>query len=259
MNIPDIKVSADLTKLTEQAYADCLSPALKEVSGLGVDILKTIRLALLPIQYSAMLQDRLSARLKKALERVPEGDRGNPIPQLSLQIADKLKYNLEDDILSDMYVRLLSLSFDKRHFGKAHPAFLNCISQLCADEASLVHELSNKPPLMYFGKNPLPWAESKQSIRSKVSSVGLYVPEPLWGNVLSPEIMAEPKYLQTFIEHLQSLGLITYENLPGSQLYQSLSQLADGQCWYITLTRFGRMFHDACMDESIFATHSDRI
>ena len=259
MNIPEIKVSADLTKVTELAYTDGVSPALKEVSGLGVDILKTLRLALLPIQYSAMLQDKLSMRLKKAIECVPESDRGSPIPHLSLQIADKLKYSLEDDVLSSMYVRLLSLSFDKRQFGKAHPAFLNVVSQLCADEAALVQELSNKPPLMYFGKNPLPWAQTKQSIRSKVSSVGIKISEHLWGNVLGPEIISETKYLQTFVEHLQSLGIITYENLPASELYQSLCQLADGQCWYITLTRFGKMFQEACMDESLYANTADRI
>jgi hypothetical protein len=258
MNIPDIKISADLTKLTAQAYEDGISPALREVSGIGVDILKTIRLALAPIQYSAMLQDKLSMRLKKALESVPETDRGNPIPQLSLQIADKLKYSLEDDVLSEMYVRLLSLSFDKRQFGNAHPAFLNVISQLCADEASLVQELSNKPPLMYFGKSPLSWASSKQDIRAKVSSVGIKIPEHLWGSVLGPEVLSQPEYLQTFIEHLQSLGIITYQNLH-SDLYQSLCTMVDGQCWYITLTRFGTMFHEACMDESIRASADDRL
>lgn len=259
MDQPEIKLSVDLTQVANDLYADALSDPMKAFSVMAVEIIDTARLALFPIQFTAMWQRRLAGYLKRAAEAVPENDRGSPVPALTLQIADKLRYHAEDDVLSEMYVKLLTLSFDKRRFGTAHPAFVTLIPQLCGDEAALIEALSDRPPLLYLGREPLPWASSIDSIKAKVAGCGFEVSDNAFGRVLEPDVFAEPKYLQTFIQHLNSLGIVEYVNLPRSELVNTFSHITDNQCWHITLTAFGRMFHEACMAEPLSASQEDRI
>lgn len=259
MNPPEPSLSLDLTHVADELYGDAVADTLKEASKVGVDLVKVCRLVLFPIQYAAMYQDKLAQRLKRAVDNVPEKDRGNPNPALTLQVAEKLKPYIEDDLISEMYVRLLSLSFDKRQFGKAHPAFVNIISQLCADEAVLISTLADEPPMMYVGREPLPWAQSMASLRSKPSQHGIHVSDEAWRRVLNPDLFAQPNYIQTFIQHLQSLGVLEFVNQPEAKLSNVFRDITNNQCWQITLTAFGRLFHEACMFEPISATEEDRL
>ncbi|WP_018692731.1 hypothetical protein [Algicola sagamiensis] len=45
-------------ELTKEVYSDGVKETLQEASNIGVDAVKTIRLALFPIQLAAMAQDR---------------------------------------------------------------------------------------------------------------------------------------------------------------------------------------------------------
>ena len=58
MDANDI-VNAIPAELVKEVYSDAVADTLKEVSKIGVDFVKTVRLALFPVQYGAMLQDRI--------------------------------------------------------------------------------------------------------------------------------------------------------------------------------------------------------
>lgn len=71
-------VMAAVPEVTKEVYSDGVKDTLQEVSKLGVDTAKTIRLILFPLQAAAYFQDKMSARIKKALEKVDENKRIEP-------------------------------------------------------------------------------------------------------------------------------------------------------------------------------------
>ncbi|ENL7162459.1 DUF4393 domain-containing protein [Escherichia coli] len=108
------------TKVVEETYSDGVKDTLQEVSKIGVDAVKTIRLALFPLQFAGMLQDRLANYIKRSLQKVPPENRISPIESVALQLCDKLRIQEEKSIVTDMYINLLARSMDAERLGEAH-------------------------------------------------------------------------------------------------------------------------------------------
>ncbi|TDF58120.1 DUF4393 domain-containing protein, partial [Cupriavidus sp. L7L] len=94
------------SEVVKEVYSDAVADTLKEASKLGVDLVKTLRLALFPIQYGAMLQDRLARHLRSSLERVPQERRIAPVESMALQVAEKLRFQEDGSPLTEMYLNL---------------------------------------------------------------------------------------------------------------------------------------------------------
>jgi len=117
-------------KVIEETYSDSVKGTLQEVSKLGVDVVKTVRLALFPLQFSSAIQDRLAAYILRSVQRVPIDRRIAPASPLLLQIADKLRLQDDASIVTEMYISLLARAMDRERVGEAHPAFIHIVSQL---------------------------------------------------------------------------------------------------------------------------------
>ena len=262
MDLPKIELKLDATKVVEDVYEDGVADVLKEVSTIGVDAVKTLKLALFPLQLGAFFQDRLTRYLSEALNRVPPEHRVAPIESVVLQISEKLRVQQEGGIITEMYVALLECAFDKRRFGQAHPSFVNIVTQLSADEAILIDHLSTPNAKIYFGREPMDWGQKSISIEKHFSGIMLKPVKLDWQFFINPDVLAEPAYLQIYIEHLVSMGLVSYDNDRPTGLAQAFDSV-NGQlqpAWAIRLSRFGRLFHQACTGEAILrATAEDRI
>ncbi|MFK4136777.1 Abi-alpha family protein [Pseudomonas luteola] len=256
----NLELPPEMGELANAVYSDAVRDTLREISKIGVDAAKTLRLALAPLQYSALLQDRLATYFKRAAEKSAPENRMSPPPSLALPILEKLRYQEKSDLLTDIYVELLSAGFDKTRMKDAHPAFLTVISQLSADEIKLVNTLAGSEPKNYFGKEPADWTQSSKSIeqylKQNVSDFQVN-----WGVAVNPDHFAWPVHLQMYIAHLRSLDLIEYDNDPK---YMAGRGLDHGQeCWAIKLSLFGTLFHRACVQgassESLAVTSRDRV
>lgn len=64
--------------VAKEVYSDTVGPVMREFGKIGVNAAKVVHLALFPLQYGAMFQDRLAQRLQEALERVPPARRMAP-------------------------------------------------------------------------------------------------------------------------------------------------------------------------------------
>jgi hypothetical protein len=106
-------LKAGPAEVIQAAYSDEVSDTLKEVGKISVDFAKTARLLLFPVQFGAMLQDRLARHLRNAIERVPSEARIPPVESLALRIGEKLRYEEEGTAVAEMYVNLLSRAMDK--------------------------------------------------------------------------------------------------------------------------------------------------
>ncbi|KAA8561429.1 hypothetical protein FX985_01481 [Pseudomonas extremaustralis] len=262
MDVPKIEIKLDATKVVEDVYEDGVADVLKEVSTIGVDAVKTLKLALFPLQLGAFFQDRLTRYFSEALHRVPLEHRVAPIESTVLQISEKLRVQEEGGIITEMYVALLECAFDKRRFGQAHPSFVNIVTQLSADEAILLDHISTANAKIYFGREPIDWAQTSSSIERHFSEVMFKSVKLDWQFFINPDVLAEPSYLQIYIEHLVSMGLVSYDNDRPTELAQAFESI-NGQlqpAWAIRLSRFGKLFHQACTGEAILrATASDRL
>lgn len=258
--IPKIELKLDLSKTVESAYDDVASPLLKELSKIGVDVVKTFRLATLPFQYGAYFQDRLTRHFSEALNRVPSEYRVAPVESVVLQISEKLRFQEDNAIITEMYIALLECAFDKRRFGQAHPAFANLVAQLSSDEAVLIDHLSGTGAKIYIGKKPVSWAQTSGEIDAHLSEGTLEAINLKWGYFINPDVLAEPSYLQLYIEHLVSLGIVVYDNDRPLGLAQSFDLLSGEPSWAVRLSAFGTLFHQACTEQAILrATKEDRI
>ena len=134
------------TEVVKEVYSDGVSPALKEIGKFGKDIVKTIRLLTIPIQYTAHIQDRLEKHFEKIAKEIPKENRVVPPEPILIPILEKLKYHDADNIkdeLSKMYQELLKKSFDKNTTSIVHPSFVDIIGQLSPDEVSLFNQISH--------------------------------------------------------------------------------------------------------------------
>src|SRR5438105_8580833 len=99
-DLPDV-LNALPTKIVEEAYSDAVKETLAEASKLGVDAVKTIRLALFPLQLASALQDRLAAYILRAFHKVPAERRITPTESLALRITDKLRTQDEGSVITE--------------------------------------------------------------------------------------------------------------------------------------------------------------
>lgn len=234
-------------EVAKEVYSDAVGGALREVGKMGVDAVKTIRLALFPLQFTAAFQDRVASYINAAIRKVPAESRIAPVESLVLPIAEKLRYQDEGSVLTEMYVELLARAMDRERVGEAHPAFVHLIGQLAPDEAAFIEQLAVRNPSAYILVNASPSKLLDAVERVRVVSVSqLSGADQLFlnGCWLQPEALAQPTLFTTYLEHLVSLGLVRYTNRYDNFEHDSLE---GHRYWFVELTEFGRLFHRACL------------
>jgi len=254
-----LEIVKAMPEVVKAIYSDVASQTLQEIGKIGVDAVKTFRLALLPLQFSAALQDRLAAYIDLAIRAVPEERRIAPPQSLALSICERLKFCEDGEEVSRLYVELLARAMDKERIGEAHPAFVHVISQLAPDEILVVRQLGEASAVGDDGVFKTYFRETKSSrkVMSKKE-----IEEALNASNLSPDIrnlvtsiavnpaeLAQPNLYSTFLEHLTSLGVVSYTN--DSTNYGVLKGVMHGsksaQMLCIKLSEFGDLFFRACV------------
>jgi hypothetical protein len=124
-------------------YRDAVKPAAKQLGQIAQDIVKTIQLALAPLQVAGAYQDRLRAFLDRAVRQVPEDRRISPPPQILGPIVEGIRYEPEETPIDQMFQHLLSTSMDADHSKDAHPAYPLIVKQLSSDEAKILAVVKN--------------------------------------------------------------------------------------------------------------------
>ncbi|MEY0239869.1 Abi-alpha family protein [Providencia rettgeri] len=234
-----------------QLYNDSSQPMLRQFGRLGEDLAKTLRLVTLPIQCTAYIQDRIDRAFSKALHQVPEDRRIEPPEGLLLDIADKLKHHDSDSLIGRLYVELLTASMDSDRTNQAHPAFLPIIGQLSSDEALFLLRLSEKTPSIYV-RDKQNWNVVSQIEREAfLNDVTFPIHEvetKLMDLVLKPEEFYYPENFYIYIEHLNELGLLEYNNDFLNKKWDNWRKITSGRydMWFIQLTKFGHLFFKCC-------------
>ncbi|MGO4569069.1 Abi-alpha family protein [Rhizobium sp. 2YAF20] len=220
----------------------------QEVDKFGADVVKTIRLLLAPFQLTAAWQDRLAAYIAKAIRQVPEPQRIPPVESVALPIVEKLRFQNEEDPITDLYVNLLSRAMDGHRVGEAHPAFFTVITQLAPDELLFLNDVATRYESIIMAPSgetvyPDP-AQREQRL------VELEFPTPLFAKVrelmFGYEKLNQPEMFPVYLEHLQHLGLIEYANRIVDELREIKDPVDGLRLFSIRPTHFGQLFLKAC-------------
>lgn len=239
------------TEVIKEIYSDTVAETLKEAGKIGVDIVKTIRLVLFPLQYGASLQDRLARRFNESIKRVPVKRRISPVGSIAISIAEKLKFQDEGSVITEMYVSLLARAMDSERVGEAHPAFVQIISQLAPDEALLIEQIAQAHPAAYLrpkGNISEVFLLHERLEKIHDSSMSDTRKNALKNIAVRPEYLSQPSLLYTYIEHLVSLGIVTYTNDPWEAEFNG-AKSDKFDFWFIELNGFGKLLRSACLSD----------
>ncbi|CUR74783.1 Abi-alpha family protein [Achromobacter xylosoxidans] len=240
--------SKAIETIAPQAYSDLVSDTFKEASGIGVDLVKTLRLIFFPLQFTAAMQDRLARRIKQSIAQVPEGRRIVPVSSIAHEVAERMRFQDDGSVLAEMYINLLARAMDRDRVGEAHPAFIQLIGQLAPDEVLLLAQLAELDFRLYT--RPLEKGMHVHSPEERKAAFEAFTsaetdPLELAHRSIRPEDLGQTHLVYTYIEHLVSLGLVRYSN---NHYPDTNRRNRPIDFWCIQLSQFGALFHKACVD-----------
>lgn len=216
----------------KEAYQDAASPAARQVGATLEDVVKCIRLVGFPIQWMAVQQDRFRNFIEKAKEPIPEERRVLPPPQLLGPILEGIRYQVDDDEISEAFRRLLSRAMDKDRAGEAHPAFIGIIGRLSSDEAHILALIAESDALYVQGR----------------------VTDDVLATIFDhtfPDGICDKKHLGMYLNNLESCGLISVLTHPVMQATTKQVGRTIGKSAFshitIRLTAMGQTFVNACL------------
>jgi hypothetical protein len=199
-DVPKDPATAFAEELAKQlpvkaVYRDAVKPAAKQTGQLALDLVKTIQLALAPLQFAGAYQDRLRAFIDRSVRAVPEADRVSPAPQILGPIVEGIRYEPEGTPVDEMFSKLLSSSMNSDRFGEAHPAYPMIIRQLSSDEAQILSALKIQQYDYVY-------------TRTYNSTTNLFYGPPAFEvDALPRDQLVFPDNVPLYMQHLDKLGL----------------------------------------------------
>jgi hypothetical protein len=239
---------ADLEKLAnilgaetiKRIYEDGLSGTVQEIGKMLTDLAKTLRLVTLPFQVGADIQERVTKRLMKVRDSVPEENQIPAPASLTVPIIERIKYLEDENYLIDLYLNLLARAIDKDRVNEAHPAFFHIIEQLSPDEAYFLFRLREKG-LSFSSHEDFDYQKRIFSNYKRTKE-----------ELVSTEFVF-PEHFRMYFAHLESLNLVTWpvinEEYPTNENGVQIGLIKHS---ILQLTEFGTLFVKACIPEDGF-------
>ncbi len=142
-----LEISTNGIKINETVYNDTIKSPGKRLSNIGNTLLGAIEMKLFPMTKKVWNYDvekqLLLQELQQKMQNVPKENIIQPPAYLAIPTLQKLIYT-DDEKLREMFVNLLATSMNKETTNKAHPSFVEIISQITPDEAKLLKYLSTQ-------------------------------------------------------------------------------------------------------------------
>jgi Abortive infection alpha len=211
-----------------------LGPAATEIGGLVSDLVKCVRLALAPVQYLAVQQERYRRFIEKSAESVPASQRVQPAAQILGPILEGIRYEPEGSISDQAFSELLNRAFDRERVNQAHPAFPTIIRAMADDEMRLFQQVKAGPIAVRLGSMS----------DTEFTRISATVERPEF------DYLASPQQVSAYAIHLEALGLI--HDLEAKKLGDTDVNCPYDLYFVLTISDFGELFANA-----VFNTLSD--
>lgn len=214
-------------------YADAGKAAARQAGQLFEDIVKTLQLALAPLQVVGAYQDRFREFLDRSVRRVPEDQRISPAPQILGPVLEGVRYEPEGTPIDEMFSQLLSCCMDSGRVDKAHPSYPIIIKQLSSDEAKVLKSLRNA---------------KYRFVRVHHFKDGMSYAGDIEVDELPRDTLQFPGNVSFYMAHLRRLGLASlYETRPQQPIFVDGHQTGTRTFSEYRLSDVGRRFIEACI------------
>ncbi|EHU5194267.1 Abi-alpha family protein [Vibrio parahaemolyticus] len=223
------------SKVVEKVYDDAISSPMVEVSKIGVDVVKSARLLLAPLQIAASFQDRFELFLQNLNTRVPEQELVQAPAEVTSVSLEKMKYLDSDNPLWKMFEELLINASSSKTQSNVHPSFATIISQLSPDEAVMLYELSFKD---FDIEDKMDLNHSNNRFENRV----------ITKNSIPLDLLANPDSIDIYYSHLESLSLVQWPVIKEDPIWNTTApgvnrtQLGLKRHSKMMLTDFGKLF-----------------
>ena len=242
--------------LLSEIYGDVAKPGVQQVGKALATVLGLGNTCLWPL---AILNGKAEIALTRNLETFREKLATVPMekivpvaPEVGVPIAEKLGY-VRDENLANLYLNLLLKASCSNTVHQAHPAFVNVISDLAPDEATLLEYVFEEDCVIYLH------AKWQHPVKPTYTVAG--------DLLLSPSLLDQltfPQNAPAYLHHLAGLGLLkaypdrqaaagNYSDVTDhwrDQLEKSRTPDEFGtlnfQQGIVLSTDFGRQFIEAC-------------
>lgn len=126
--------------------------AAKNVGKTAVTLTTFVNNALIPLavvnfgfqKAREYFETRFSDEFEPYIKLIPKESLIEPKPSIAGPALQGLSFSYDEDSLKQMYLNLLANNMDSRHSEDCHPAFVDVIKQMTAEEAELFQMLISK-------------------------------------------------------------------------------------------------------------------
>lgn len=216
-------------------YDDALSPGAKQIGSLAGDLVKTLMLALAPVQMLGALQDRYREFLDRSVRRVRSDDQVAPAPQILGPVIEGIRYEAAGTPIDEMFSQLLSSAMDRQRTHLAHPSYPYLIKQLSSDEAKILVLLADK-------------SRTYRLVRTFSLRENRFYPSEIEVDELPRDDLLFGENVHSYMQRLYHLGLAGI-----FEVHREPTHHGDGRkngeriAYGYRLTELGVVFVDACV------------
>lgn len=189
-----------------------LDPPAEELGYMFGDIVKITRS---PVSF---IRHKVDQFLEEVMNKVPERNRVQPPLALAGPILEGVRYEDPDSPLYSMFAELLARASDTERLDEAHPAYVNMIKQMTADEAYIIKTLNDGNKVVYCSQSVNPeYNDSTDEIEIYEQPRGKKPIMPLKRSSLNYshkykwiglEDLKSTPHTNLYYEHLKQLGLV---------------------------------------------------
>lgn len=241
-------------------YEDAIQPLAKEAGKSLQTVGRAVNAALLPVRGLVwgieQIESFVHTKVAKKLEKIPVENIQTPDPAVAVPALESLRYTGHKESLSELYANLLASSMDSETAKYAHPAFVEIVRNLSADEAKVLTFL--------FDQGIVPIIDIYQQQKTGISAVILY---ELVSTIGSDSGCEHCDLMGSYLTNLERLGLIELDkgsSVAETDAYTKITEdpaikatiesinasayfKADVVRYFAKVTPFGRQFGRACI------------
>lgn len=211
-----VRDAADAVKGVLEAvpvYQDMAQPAAKEIGAALQTVAKSIRIALAPISVLVWGYDKIADYLDKTLteklKKVPPEHIAAPSPAVAGPTVEALRFAAHEPSLRELYANLLATSMDTMTAKEAHPAFVEVIRQLNADEARLIQYIASFESDSFFMVRATMFLGFEGDEKEDGEEPSLEL-DPANTMAVAAEC-SYPELIESYLDNIKRLGLVHIE------------------------------------------------
>lgn len=140
---PKVEITADLTKVAEDAYTDGVKRPLSSTSKITTTVLDFFYNSVMyPMQkynlYAENKLKRYAEDLQERAQKIPEINLVNPRVNILGPTMEGLKYNLDEEHIKEMFTNILLSDMDNRKQDRVLPSYIEIVKRLSKEDAEFL-------------------------------------------------------------------------------------------------------------------------